>query len=181
MKKIVRVLVGVVLALGVGAVMSAQAKKLNQSDLPEAVQKTAAEQGAGGKVTAYWEREGEGGSFYEVDLEVDGHAKGVLIKPDGSLIAVQEEVAFDKLDPSVQESLKKQAGDGKIDRVFSVTRNGKVERYVAMTDNNGQKGKIIVGPDGSVPSEGTAKPPTGEKPPGTSEKPPATSEKPPSR
>ncbi len=153
MNRWIRILLGAVLALGVGATASAQAKKLKESDLPEAVQKTAAEQGGGGKVLAYWEREQDGGVIYEVDIDVEGHGKGVLIRPDGSVLAIQEEVPFDKLDASVQSGLKQGAGDGKIGKVFSVKQDGKVVRYVALVDNAGQKGKVVVGPDGAPPTD----------------------------
>jgi hypothetical protein len=159
MNRWIRVLLGAVLALGIGAAASAQAKKLKETDLPEAVQKTAAEQGGGGKVLAYWEREEGGGVIYEVDLDVEGHGKGVLIRPDGTLLAIQEEVPFDKLDASVQAGIKQRAGDGKIGKVYSVTQDGKVVRYVAQVDNGGQKGKVVVGPDGEAPAE-AAKPPS---------------------
>jgi hypothetical protein len=153
MNRRIRIVLGAVLALGIGATASAQAKKLKEADLPEAVQKTASEQSGGGKVTAYWEREQDGGVVYEVDLDVDGHGKGVLIRPDGSILAIQEEVQLDKLDASVQSGIKQRAGDGKIGKVFSVKQDGKVVRYVALVDNGGQKGKVVVGPDGAPPAE----------------------------
>ena len=159
MNRCVRVVIGAVLALGIGAVASAQAKKLKQSDLPEPVQATAAQHAADGKVAAVWEREEDGGVIYEVDVDVDGHAKGVLIRPDGTLVVIQEEVAFDKLDAGVQAGIKQRAGDGKIGKVFSITKDGKIVRYVALVDNAGQKGKVVVGPDGEEPAE-AAKPPS---------------------
>src|SRR5262245_31773306 len=110
MNQWIRVLLGAVLALGVGAVASAQAKKLKEADLPEAVQKTVTEHSSGAKVTAVWEREEDGGVVYEVDLDVSGHGKGVLIKPDGTVLAIQEEVALEKLDASVQSGIKQRAG-----------------------------------------------------------------------
>ena len=158
MNRWIRVSIGAVLALGIGAAAASaqqQPKKLKESDLPEAVQKTATEQ-AGGKVLAYWEREQDGGVIYEVDVDVEGHGKGVLIRPDGSVLAVQEEVPFDKLDASVQAGIKQRAGEGKIGKVYSVTQDGKVVRYVALVDNAGQKGKVVVGPTGEAPAEAKA-------------------------
>jgi hypothetical protein len=153
MNRWIRIVLGAVLALGIGATASAQAKKLKESDLPEAVQKTATEQTGGAKVTAYWQREQDGGVIYEVDLDVEGHGKGVLIRPDGSVLAVQEEVSFDKLDASVQSGIKQRAGEGKVGKVYAVSQDGKVVRYVALVDNAGQKAKVVVGPDGAPPAE----------------------------
>lgn len=154
MNRCCQIVIGAVLALGIGAVASAQSKKLKQSDLPEAVQATAEKESAAGRVTGYWQREEDGGVVYEVDLVVDGHAKGVLISPAGAVVMVQEEVPWDALDPKVQSSIKQQAGDGKVDKIYSITKNGKVVRYVASVDNRGQKAKVQVGPDGGPPSDG---------------------------
>jgi hypothetical protein len=146
-----RILISAVVALSIGAVASAQSKKVRQSELPEAVQARAAKESAAGKVAGYWARERDGNVVYEVDLVVDGREKGVLIGPDGSVVAVQEEVPFEELDPSVQSGLKQQAGDGKIGKVYSVTIKGKVERYLATVDNRGQKSRVEIGPDGAPP------------------------------
>jgi hypothetical protein len=158
MNRWIRVSIGAVLALGIGAAVASaqQPKKLKESDLPEAVQKTATEQAGGAKVLAYWEREQDGGVIYEMDVDVEGHGKGVLIRPDGSVLAVQEEVSFDKLDAGVQSGIKQRAGEGKIDKVFSVTQDGKIVRYVAVVDKAGQKGKVVVGPTGEAPAEAKA-------------------------
>jgi hypothetical protein len=151
MNRLLRVLIVAVLALGIVAVASAQAKKIKESDLPDAVKATAAQETGSGRVTGYWEREQDGGVIYEVDVVVDGRTKGVLISPNGEVIVIQAEVLWDELDPSVQSGLKQLAGDGKIGKVDSVTRGGKIQRYIATVDHDGQKSKVEVGPDGGPP------------------------------
>ena len=151
MSRRLRVVFGAVLAVAVVAVASAQApqaKQLQQSDLPPAVQATAAKEIAQGKVTSIWQRDQDGGVIYEVDLVVDGHARGVLINPEGTVVAVQDEVPWQKLDPGVQAGIQSQAGDGKVSRVFSISRDGQVSRYIAIVEKGDQKTKVQVGPDG---------------------------------
>ena len=115
MSRCFRILIAAVVAIHMAAVASAQvnaqAKKLQQSDLPEAVQATAAKETAQGKVTGIWQRDQDGAVVYEVDLVVDGHARGVLINPEGVVVAVQEEVPWNKLDPSIQSGIQSQAGN----------------------------------------------------------------------
>jgi hypothetical protein len=149
MSRFSRIVIAALLALPVAAIASAQAKKLQQSDLPEAVQVTAARESAQGKVTGYWQRDQDGSVIYEVDLVVDGHARGVLINPEGAVVAVQEEVPWQKLDPGVQAGITSQAGDGKVSRVFSISRDGQVTRYIAIVEKGEQKTKVQVGPDGA--------------------------------
>jgi hypothetical protein len=151
MNRCFRIAISAVVALSIGALAGAQSRKLQPSELPEAVQATAAKESAAGKVTGYWQRERDGNVVYEVDLVVDGREKGVLISPDGAVVAVQEEVPFERLDAGVQSGIKQQAGDGKVLKVYSVTINGKVERYFATVDHRGQKAKIELGPDGAPP------------------------------
>ena len=162
MSRCVRILIAAVVAIQVAAAASAQAKKLQQSDLPEAVQATAAKETGQGKVTGYWQRDADGATLYEVDLVVDGHARGVLINPEGVVVAVQDEVPWNKLDPSIQSGIQSQAGDGKIATVYAISRDGKVTRYIAIVDKGGQKTKVEVGADGAPPatSPGSAPPPT---------------------
>ena len=148
MSRVLRIAIAAVLAIQVAAIARAQAKQLQQSDLPEAVQATAAKESAQGKVTGYWQRDQDGSTIYEVDLVVDGHARGVLINPEGAVVAVQEEVPFEKLEPGVQSGIKSQAGDGKVSRVFSISQDGQVKRYVAIVEKGEQKTKVQVGPDG---------------------------------
>ena len=152
MSRCIRILIAAVVAIHMAAVASAQAKKLQQSDLPEAVQATAAKETAQGKVTGIWQRDQDGAVVYEVDLVVDGHARGVLINPEGVVVAVQEEVPWNKLDPSVQSGIQSQAGDGKVATVYSISRDGKLLRYIAIVDKGGQKTKVEVGADGAPPA-----------------------------
>ena len=149
MGRCVRIVIAALAAIQIAAIASAQAKKVQQSDLPEAVQATAARETGHGKVTGYWQREDNGAVTYEVDMVVDGHARGVLINAEGTIVAVQEEVAWEKLDPGVQAGLKGQAGDGKMGKVFSISKDGQVLRYVAMVEKGDQKAMVQVGPDGA--------------------------------
>jgi hypothetical protein len=86
---------------------------------------------------------------YEVDMVVDGHARGVLIDPEGTVVAVQDEVALEKLDPGVQAGIRSGAGNGKVSRVFAISRDGQVSRYVAIVEKGDQKVNVMVGPDGA--------------------------------
>ena len=156
MSRCFRIVIAAVVAIQVAAAASAQvnaqAKKLQQSDLPEAVQATAAKETAQGKVTGIWQRDQDAAIVYEVDLVVDGHARGVLINPEGVVVAVQEEVPWNKLDPSIQSGIQSQAGDGKVAKVYSISRDGKLLRYIAIVDKGGQETKVEVGADGAPPA-----------------------------
>jgi hypothetical protein len=140
----------VVLALLLAMGASAQEKKIKKSDLPAAVQKTADEQSKGATVKGYSTEVEDGKTLYEVELSVNGHSKDVSMSPEGAVVEVEEEVALDSLPAEVRDGLKKKAGAGKITKVESLTKQGKLVAYEAQVRTNGKKSEVQVGPKGET-------------------------------
>jgi hypothetical protein len=128
--------------------VSAQEKKIKKSDLPAAVQKTADEQSKGATVRGYNSEVEDGKTIYEVELTVNGHSRDVSISPAGEVVEVEEEVALDSLPAEVRGGLQTKAGAGKITKVESLTKKGKLVAYEAQVRTNGKKSEVQVGPDG---------------------------------
>jgi hypothetical protein len=126
----------------------AQEKKLQKSDLPAAVQKTADEQSKGATVKGYSSEVEDGKLTYEVQLTVNGHARDVAIDANGVLLEIEDEVDIASLSAAVQDGLKKKAGTGKILKVESLTKKGKLVAYEAVVQDGTKKKEIQVGPDG---------------------------------
>jgi uncharacterized membrane protein YkoI len=135
-----------VLLLASGA--SAQEKKIKRSDLPPAVEKTVAAQSAGATIHGFSTEKENGQTLYEVEMTVSGHSKDVSMTADGSIVEVEEQVALDSLSPEVKTGLQAKAGNGKILKVESLTKKGKLVAYEAKVEANGKKTEIQVGPDG---------------------------------
>jgi uncharacterized membrane protein YkoI len=140
----------VVLALLFAVAVCAQEKKIKKSDLPAAVQKTADEQSKGATVKGYSTEVEDGKTLYEVALTVNGHSKDVSMSPEGSIVEIEEEVALDSLPADVRAGLQKKAGAGKIAKVESLTKQGKLVAYEAQVRTNGKKSEVQVGPDGKA-------------------------------
>ena len=79
---------------------------------------------------------------------VNGHSKDVLIAADGTVVEVEEQVAPDSLSAEVKAGLQAKAGKGKIVKVESLTKKGKLVAYEAQVETNGKKSEVQVGPDG---------------------------------
>ncbi len=139
-------LMAVVLVFALAA--SAQEKKIKKSDLPAAVQKTADEQSKGATVKGYNSEVEDGKTIYEVELTVNGHSRDVSISPAGEVVELEEEVTLDSLPVEVRDGLQKKAGAGKITKVESLTKKGKLVAYEAQVRTNGKKSEVQVGPDG---------------------------------
>src|SRR6267154_1646446 len=93
---------------------SAQEKKIKRSDLPPAVEKTVAAQSAGAAIRGFSTEKEKGQTFYEAEMMVNGHSRDLLIAADGTVVEVEEQVAFDSLSPEVRAGLQAKAGKGKI-------------------------------------------------------------------
>ena len=127
---------------------SAREKKIKRSDLPPAVEKTVAAQSVGATIRGFSTQKEKGQTFYEAEMTVDGHSKDVLIAADGAVVEIEEQVALDSLSAEVKAGLQAKAGKGKILKVESLTKKGKIVAYEAQVDSNGKKYEVQVGPDG---------------------------------
>jgi uncharacterized membrane protein YkoI len=138
------IVVSVIIA-GIGA---AQEKKLKRSDLPPAVEKTVAEVSKGATIKGFSKETENGKTTYEVEMAVNGHSKDVEIDLSGAIVEVEEEVTMDSLSAGVKAGLNTKAAGGKILKVESLTKNGKIVAYEAKVETAGKKSEIQVGPDG---------------------------------
>jgi hypothetical protein len=123
-------------------------KKIKRSDLPAAVEKTVAAQSAGGTIKGFNEEKENGQTFYEAEMTLNGHSKDVLIDMNGTVVEIEEEVAWDSLSAEVKAGLQAKAGKGKLGKVESLTKKGKLVAYEAKVISDGKKSEVQVGPDG---------------------------------
>ena len=126
---------------------SSAEEQVKKADLPAVVQKAADAQSAGASVLGYAKDKKHGRLEYEVQLMVGDHTKDVTIDPQGRVLEVEEQVVADELPANVFHGLSAQAGKGKITKIESLTRNGKIVAYEAQV-TGGKHAEIQVGPDG---------------------------------
>jgi hypothetical protein len=127
---------------------SAQEKKIKRSDLPPAVEKTVAAEGTGATIKGFSTEKEKGQTFYEAEMMINGRSKDVLIAADGTVVEVEEQVVLDSLSADVKAGLQAKAGKGKILKVESLSKKGKLVAYEAKVETNGKKSEVQVGPDG---------------------------------
>lgn len=139
---------GVVTCVFVVAAGAAQEKRIKRSELPPAVEKTVAEVSKGATIKGFSEETEKGKTTYEVELLVSGHTKDVEMEPNGTVVEIEEEAAMDSLPASVKAGLEAKAAGGKILKMETLTKGGKLVAYEAKIDKGGKKSEIQVGPDG---------------------------------
>src|ERR1700675_1646876 len=130
--------------ISVGALLMAtsavaQEKKIKRSDLPPAVEKTVAAQSAGATVKGFSKETEKGQTYYEEEMIVNGHTKDILIDTDGAIVEVEEEVAMDTLPAEVKVGLQAKAGEGKLVKVETLTKQEKLVAYEAQVTRGGKK------------------------------------------
>src|SRR5712692_9035006 len=146
-RKISILLIAGLAAAGTAAAQD-QEKKIKRSDLPAAVEKTVAAQSAGATIKGFSTEKENGQTIYEAEMTVNGHSKDISMAADGSIVEVEEQVVLDSLSADVKAGLQAKAGKGKILKVGSLTKKGKLVAYEAKVDTNGKKSEVQVGPDG---------------------------------
>jgi uncharacterized membrane protein YkoI len=135
--------------LFLAGITPAQEKKIKRSDLPSAVEKTVAEVSKGATIRGFSKETENGATSYEVEMLVNGHTKDIEIDPSGNIKEVEEQVSLDSLSADVKAGLTAEAAGGKILKVESITKNGKLVAYEAKVQHaSGKKSEIQVGPDG---------------------------------
>lgn len=125
-----------------------QEKKIQRSELPPAVEKTVEEQSKGATIRGFSQEREHGQTFYEAEMMVNGHSKDVLMDGNGSVVEVEEQVLIESLLPEVRTGLQTRAGDGKIVKVETLSKNGKLVAYEAKVLTDGKKSEVQFGPDG---------------------------------
>jgi hypothetical protein len=131
------------------AVLAEQGEtKVDFHSLPPAVQHAAEQQSKGATVRGYSKEIEDGKPHYEVELSINGKTKDLLLDPNGAVVEVEQQVDYDTLSGTVKTGLMKQAGQGKILKVESVTNGSKVT-YEAVVSTRGKKREIAVDRDGA--------------------------------
>jgi hypothetical protein len=123
-------------------------KKINRSELPAAVEETVRAQSQGATIRGFSQEKENGKTFYEAEFTVSGHSKDVLIDAAGEVVEVEEQVSIENLPAPVRSGLEAKAGKGKLVKVESLTKNGKLVAYEAQILMHGKGSEIQVGPDG---------------------------------
>jgi hypothetical protein len=137
-----------VLLLTVSAPAQEQEKKIKRSDLPPAVEKTVVEQSQGASIHGFSREKDNGQTYYEAELMVDGHSKDILMDSAGMLVEVEERIPIKSLPPTVRDGLQAKAGNGKLVKVETLTKKGKLVAYEAQVLANGHLSEVQVGPNG---------------------------------
>ena|ERR1700756_3395163 len=126
----------------------AQEKKIKRSELPAAVEKTVVEQSKGATVHGFSEEKQNGQTTYEAEMLLNGHTKDVQMDRNGAVLEIEEQVDLQSVPAEVRAGLQARVGKGKITKIESITKKGKLVAYEAQIVIDTKKSEVQVGPDG---------------------------------
>lgn len=139
---------GLVLSAVIAA--GAQEKKIARKDLPAAVAATVDRETKGATIKGFATEREHGRTTYEAETVVNGKTRDIEIAADGTLTEVEQEVEMSSLPEKVQQGLNGKAAGGRIIKVESLTKDGKLAAYEAAMLKNGRRSEFQVGPDGGA-------------------------------
>ena len=141
-----RILAGIVLGLAVSVAAQADAKSIKQSKLPAAVLRSAEEQVAGATVTGYSTDKVNGVVTYRMDLVSEGKTRGIVMDKEGTVLAVEQEVAWNDLPADIQKTFDTVKTKGELGAVNTVHENGTLVAYVAYLTTKTERNLVRVKP-----------------------------------
>lgn len=137
-------------AAHVGASAPPPPVRITFQQMPEAVQKTARAETAGGRIRGLWkEIDTDGKLVYEVEAMVKGRTRDLNIAEDGTVLVCEQQMVLAELPASVRETVLSVAGNRKIRIIESVTKLGQLAYYEAKVGNGKAIEDITIGLDGA--------------------------------
>jgi hypothetical protein len=132
-RRIIAVLISGLLVAGNAL---AWGRKIDRSELPAAVETSLQSESEGAEVRHLSKIDENGQIFYKANMKVHGHSKEVLIKANGGVLRVKENVPLDTLPAEVRAEIEARTGFlGHIAEVDSITNNYRLVAYEARVDN----------------------------------------------
>ncbi|WP_406697882.1 PepSY-like domain-containing protein [Singulisphaera sp. Ch08] len=139
---------GLVGTLVLGAAAGADEENIPVDKLPAAVLKAAKAKFPKAKIEEAAKEVEDGVTTYEVSLKVEGHGIDLTLKPDGTIVEIEKEIAADTLPEAVKATLAAKYPNEKIKKAEEITQgeNGPISYEVDLGSVEvvlDAKGKIV--------------------------------------
>lgn len=132
------------------APVHAQESRVTHAQLPAAVQQAVAASSKGATVKGYAREVEHGQTFYEAEMRANGLSRDVLMDSTGAVVEVEQQVTMAALPASVQSALRRKSGKGRIVKIESLTKQGRLVAYEAQVHTGKKHSEIQVGPAGET-------------------------------
>jgi len=118
--------------------------------VPASVHKTADAGGKGAKLVRSTKITHDGKTEWEVEYDVAGRSRELLIDADGKLERTEEVVTATTLPATVKTAVDKEVGAAKLRKIEAITEAGKPTVYEVQFEASGRTAEVTFGGDGKV-------------------------------
>ncbi|HWE35860.1 MAG TPA: PepSY-like domain-containing protein [Isosphaeraceae bacterium] len=156
--------IGIAMAMVMGLLAAgarADEEKVPLDKVPAAIMKTVKDRYPGAKIKEASKEVDKGKTTYEVAIEHESHALDLALKPDGTLLEIEQAMEVKDLPAKVADALKKKYPQAKLNKAEKLTafEDGKEEvEYEVVVEEAGKKPfEVVVEPDGTIEEPEAAK------------------------
>lgn len=128
-----------------GASTVAVAQDIRQSEVPSVVL-NAFQSKFSNAADVEWEMKGD---LYKVEFEIGKFDHYLWIDKNGKVVKHKEELSKSDLPPAINDKIKAEYKDYRVDDVYKIESDGKVTYEVELDGNRGDR-EITFAPDGTV-------------------------------
>lgn len=128
-----------------GASTVAVAQDIRQSEVPSVVL-NAFQSKFSNAADVEWEMKGD---LYKVEFEIGKFDHDLWIDKNGKVVKHKEELSKSDLPPAINDKIKAEYKDYRVDDVYKIESDGKVTYEVELDGNRGDR-EITFAPDGTV-------------------------------
>lgn len=128
-----------------GASTVAVAQDIRQSEVPSVVL-NAFQSKFSNAADVEWEMKGD---LYKVEFEIGKFDHDLWIDKNGKVVKHKEELSKSDLPPAINDKIKAEYKDYRVDDVYKIESDGKVTYEVDLDGNRGDR-EITFAPDGTV-------------------------------
>ncbi len=87
---------------------------------------------------------------YEIGLKHEGHNVDVSLKPDGTILEIEKEIAVKDLPAAVTKAINAKYAGAKIDKAEEIIEGDEVEYEVIVTTADKKMREIVLEPNGKI-------------------------------
>jgi hypothetical protein len=138
-------------ALAISSCTYAAEHSVPCNTLPDAVQQRSKALLENGTTVHGCVKDVSGGkTTYEIEMVTPNGSKDVTFSAAGDVLEVEQQVDTAALPPAVAAAFTKAAGGGKLGKVESLTREGKLVAYESTIEKGGRHRELAFRPDGTT-------------------------------
>jgi uncharacterized membrane protein YkoI len=132
-----------------GKVLSVK-KELPTESLPAAVLKRVSTESQGAKIEKSTQINKDGKTLYEVEFQLGGHERELVLDASGEVIKTEDIVALSTVPAPTKQQIEKSVGHGKLIKIEAIAEKGKPMIYEAEYEADGHKSEIKIAADGKI-------------------------------